>query len=83
MLYVEGASSVRKSQDEIVLKISVSTIERNLQFFNCHQFVMFSSRHQLTESSVQWFDPIKIYVGRAVEIFRLGASTPLKTGTST
>ena len=49
-LYVEGASSVRNNQDELLLKILVLTFGRNLQFFNCHIFVMFSDRHQLSES---------------------------------
>ena len=60
VFYVKGASSVRKKQDELTLNISVFTIGRILQFFNCHNFVMFSDRHQLNNSSFQWFDSIKI-----------------------
>ena len=44
-LYVEGASSGRIKQDGTMLKLSVFTIGRNLQFFNCPKFVMFSDRH--------------------------------------
>ena len=31
-----------------------------LQFFICHNFVLFSDRHQLNELSLQWFDSILI-----------------------
>ena len=60
VFYVKGASSVRNKVEELTLNISLFTIGRNLQFFNCHELVMFSDRHQLSKSSFQWFDSIKI-----------------------
>ena len=67
--YVRGASSVRNKQDELTLNISLFTIGRNLQFFNCHEFVMFPDRHQLSKSSFQWFDSIKITPKKRLKIF--------------
>ena len=60
VIYLEGESSVRNEQDELVSNISVLSIGRILQFFNCQKFVMFSDGHQLSESSFQRFDSIKI-----------------------
>ena len=80
--YVEGLSSVRNSREEILLKISVFTIGRGLQFFNWHNFLMFSDRHQLSQSSFHWFDPINLHVSRAAENFCLSASTTFTPGLS-
>ena len=60
VLYLRGASSVRNKQDEVTLNSSLFTIGRNLQFFNCHEFVIFPDRHQVSKYSFQWFDLIKI-----------------------
>ena len=59
----------------IIVEDLVLSFGRNLQFFTCQKFVMFSDRHQLSESWLQWFDPIKNYVSRAVENFCPRAST--------
>ena len=47
MFYVEGASSVRNTYGERLLKTFVFTIGLKLQFFTFHKFAMFSDRHQL------------------------------------
>ena len=82
VLYVKGASSLRNKQNESTLNIFFFAIGRNLQFFNCHEFVMFSDRHQLSKSPFQWFDSIKItpverlkILSRASSTFIPGAST--------
>ena len=46
-------------------------------------FVMFSDRHQLSESSIKWFDPIKHYVSGVVGRFCLRASSTFIAGAST
>ena len=56
VLYVGDVFSLGNKKDEIMLKISLFTFGRNLQFFNCHDFVRFSDRHHLTKSSFQRFD---------------------------
>ena len=83
VLYVKAVSSVRKNQDDLLLKISVSTSERSLQIFFCQKLVMSSNRHQLSGTSLQWFDAIQNLVSRAVKNFCPRASTTLKAGTST
>ena len=57
VLYIKSVSSIRYNQDEIILKISVLTLARNLQFFTCHQLVRFSDRHEWSELSFQWLAP--------------------------
>ena len=59
VFYVEGAYSVWNNHDELLLKNFVCTILLKLQFLTCHKHAVFSDRHQLSESSIQWFDPIK------------------------
>ena len=59
---VEGAYSVWNNHDEILLKNFLCTILLRLQFSTGHKFAVFSDRHQLSELSFQWFDPIKIIV---------------------
>ena len=67
LLSVEGASSVRNNQNELMLKIFVLTFGGYLQFSTSHKFVSFPDRYQLSKSSVQKSAPVKNYVSRAVE----------------
>ena len=65
-----------------MLKISVFTNGRILQFFNCHKLLKFPARHQLSESSVKPFDSIEIpsveclkKISRTSSTFFTGACT--------
>ena len=74
--------STKWSRWIIVLDL-VLTFGRNLQFFTCPKFVIFSDRHQLGESWFQWFDPFRNYVNWAVENFCPRASTTFTPRDST
>ena len=67
VFYAKDASSVRNKQDELTLNISVFTIGRNLQFLNCHKFVMFPDRHQTEETFNPRVSFNQNYVSRALE----------------